>query len=130
LSDRPLVLEIPASSAYLSLARSAASAVCARLGYPIDRLDDVALAVSEASALLLKDAAPAARVRISLAPWHERTMIGVDADISVATTADRPPRPTTFGWTVLASLVNNVSAELEDGIVTMRLRSRQEAVAP
>lgn len=130
MSDRPIVLELPASSAYLSLARSAASAVCARLGYPIDRLDDVALAVSEASALLVKDAAPGARVRISLAPWQQRSMIGVDIDISVASTADRAPRPTTFGWTVLASLVNNVAAELDDGVVTLRLRSRQEAVAP
>lgn len=129
MSDRPIVLELPPSSAYLTLARSATSAVCARLGYPIDRLDDIALAVSEASALLLQDAAPAARLRISLAPWQQRSMIGVDVDISIATTAQRPPKPTTFGWTVLASLVNNVSAELEDGVVTLRLRSREEAVA-
>ena len=52
MSDRPIVLELPPSSAYLSLARSAASAVCARLGYPIDRLDDIALAVSEAGAMV------------------------------------------------------------------------------
>jgi serine/threonine-protein kinase RsbW len=130
LTDRPIVLEIPASSAYASLARSATTAVCARLGYPIDRLDDVVLAVSEAVSLLLKDAAPGARVRISLTPWRDRRLIGVDIDISVRSSLGRPPRPTSFSWTVLASLVNNVSADIDDGTVTLRLRSRQEAVAP
>jgi serine/threonine-protein kinase RsbW len=128
LNDRPIVLEIPASSAYLSLARSATTAVCARLGYPIDRLDDVVLAVSEGVGLLLKDAAAGSRVRISLTPWRDRQLIGVDIDISAQSASDRAPRPTTFSWTVLASLVNNVSAEIADSIVTLRLRSRQEAI--
>lgn len=128
MSERPVVLEIPASSAYLTLTRSAASAVCARLGYPIDRLDDVALAVSEATALLLPEASPGARMRISMSPWHKREMIGVDVDISVASAAERAPKPTSFGWTVLASLVNNVAADLEDGVIKVELRSRVEAV--
>ena len=115
MNDRPIVLEIPASSAYLSLARSATTAVCA---------------VSEGVGLLLKDAAAGSRVRISLTPWRDRQLIGVDIDISAQSASDRAPRPTTFSWTVLASLVNNVSAEIADSIVTLRLRSRQEAIAP
>ena len=126
--DRPIVLELPASSAYLTLARAATSAVCARLGYPVDRLDDLALAVSEAAALLIKDAAPGARMRISLTPWRERGLIGVDVDLSVRSSSGRPPRPTSFTWTVLGSLVNNVTADVVGDRVTLRLRSRQEAV--
>lgn len=130
MNDRSIVLEIPASSAYLSLARSATTAVCARLGYPIDRLDDVVLAVSEGASLLLQDAATGSRVRISLTPWRDRHLIGVDIDISVSSLSGRAPRPTTFSWTVLASLVNNVAADITGDVVTLRLHSRQEAIAP
>ncbi len=129
MNEQPIVLEIPASSAYVVLARSATSAVCARLGYPIDRLDDVALAVSEATSLLLKDAVPGARVRISLTPWRERSLIGVDIDLNVRSAHGRMPKPTSFTWTVLASLVNNVEAEVDGDVVMLRLRSREEAVA-
>lgn len=130
MTDRPIVLEIPASSAYLTIVRAATSAVCARQGYPVDRLDDMALAVSEAAGLLLKDAAAGSRVRISLTPWSDRGLIGVDADLSVRSSSGRPPRPTSFTWTVLASLVNNVTADIVDDTVTLRLRSRHEAVQP
>lgn len=128
MTDQPITLQIPASSAYLTLARTATSAVCARAGYPVDRLDDMALAVSEATALLLQDAAPGSKISIRLTPWAERDLIGVDADISTRSSSGRTPRPTSFTWTVLASLVNNVSAEMIADTVTLRLRSRHEAV--
>lgn len=130
MTERPITVQIPASSAYLTLARSATSAVCARLGYPVDRLDDLALAVSEAAGLLLKDAAPGSRITIRLTPWSQRGMIGVDVDLSTRSRSGQAPRPTTFAWTVLASLVNNVSADIAEDTVTLRLRSRQEAISP
>jgi len=128
VTQRPIVLELPASSAYLTLARAATSAVCARLGYTVDRIDDMSLAVSEAMALLLKDAAAGARIQISLTPWTAGGLIGVDADLSVRSSSGRPPRPTSFSWTVLASLVNNVAADIVADTVTLQLRSRHEAV--
>ena len=48
----------PASSAYLSLARAATAGICARLDFPLDRLDDLTLAVDEAASLLLLDSRP------------------------------------------------------------------------
>lgn len=128
MSDRPILVEIPASSAYLSLARAATSSVCARLNYPVDRLEDLTLAVSEAIALLLQDAAAGARIRVELTPWSSHDLVGVDIDVSTRSSSGRPPRPNSFTWTVLASLVNNVSSEIEDSTVTLRLRSRQEPV--
>lgn len=128
MTERPVVLQIPASSAYVALARAATMAVCARLGYPVDRLDDMAIAVSEATSLVLQDAMAGTRVTIALTPWRSRGLIGLDADLSFTSTSRRPPRPTSMTWTVLASLVNNVSSEIVDDTVTLHLRSRQEAV--
>lgn len=130
MTERPITLQIPASSAYLALVRAATSAVCARAGYPLDRLEDMKLAVSEAAGLLLQDAAAGAKITVRLTPWAERDLIGVDADVSTRSSSGRTPRPTSFTWTVLASLVNNVHADMTGETVTLRLRSRQEAVRP
>jgi serine/threonine-protein kinase RsbW len=126
LTQRPIVLEIPASSAYLTMVRAATSAVCARIGYQVDRLDDTALAASEAAALLLKDVVPGEPVTIAWTPVDEPGLIGVDIELRARCRSGRPPRPTSFTWTVLASLVNQVGADMDDGYVRLRLQSRQE----
>jgi serine/threonine-protein kinase RsbW len=126
LTQRPIVLEIPASSAYLTLVRAATTAVCARIGYQVDRLDDTSLAASEAVALLLKDVAPGEPITISWIPVADQGLVGVDIELLARGRSGRPPRPTSFTWTVLASLVNHVDADMEDGRVRLRLQSRQE----
>ena len=133
MAERPVVLEIPASSAYLVLVRTAASSVCARLDYPIDRLEDVALACGEAAGLLLKDIAPGARMTITFRPYRQAgrsgpALIGVAVEMSARTQSGRPPRPTSFAWTVLGSLMNHVEADADGDVVTLRLESREEAV--
>jgi serine/threonine-protein kinase RsbW len=130
-SQRPVTVEIPASSAYLVLARVATSSVCARLDYPVDRLEDVALAVSEAAALLLQDARPGARLRITLTPRTSAAGAGLDIAVSARTRSGRPPRPTSLTWTILGSLVERLSAELgADDEVTLRLQSRPVPAVP
>lgn len=130
-AERPVTVEIPASSAYLVLARVATTSVCARLDYPVDRLEDVALAVSEAVALLLSDARPGGRIRITLTPWHGPGEMGLDVEVSTRTMSGRAPRPTSLTWTVLGSLVHRVSAEVvDDGYVTLHLQSRETPVVP
>ena len=119
MADRPIVLEIPASSAYLALARSAAVAVCARADYPLDRMDDVALAVNEACALRLKDAAPGARIRVELSADGD----GVTAVVSARTRSGRTPRTTSFSWTVLDALVDDLSARVVADGVELRLQT-------
>ncbi len=126
MTQRPIVLEIPASSAYLTLVRAATNAVCARIGYRMDRLDDTSLAASEAAALLLKDAVPGEPITVSWTPVTDGNLIGVDIELRARCRSGRPPRPTSFTWTVLASLVNQVDAVMDDGSVLLRLRSRQE----
>ena len=54
--DPTVTLRVPANSAFVALIRAAVSAMCARLDFTIDRIEDVKLAVDEAAALLLSDA--------------------------------------------------------------------------
>ena len=54
--DPTVTLRVPANSAFVVLIRAAVSAMCARLDFTIDRIEDVKLAVDEAAALLLSDA--------------------------------------------------------------------------
>ncbi len=129
MSARPIVLQIPASSAYLVLVRAATTAVCARAGYPIDRLDDTAQAASEAAALLMRDAARGALLTVSLTPAKDGGLTGVDIDVSVRSSSGRTPRPTTFSWTIVAALVDHVSTRMNGENVELHLRSRQEVIA-
>ena len=68
--DPAVTLRMPANSAFVVLIRAAVSAMCARLDFTIDRIEDVKLAVDEAAALLLGDARRRHRPRC---PVHART---------------------------------------------------------
>lgn len=117
-------LQIPASSAYLSLARATTTGVCARLDFPIDRLEDLSLAVDEAISLLLLDAVPGTEL---VCAW-EPLAGGVRIDITSTSSSGRTPRTTTFAWTVLNALVNEASASIADGRVTVSLAADRDAV--
>lgn len=115
-------LHIPASSAYLSLARAATSAICARQDFPLDRLEDITLAVDEAISLLLLDAAPGSEL---LCRWHTEDDGDVEVSITSISTSGRTPRTTTFAWAVLSALVDRVDAVIEDGRVTLALAAQR-----
>lgn len=119
-------LQLPASSGYLVLARTAAAAVCARLDYPLDRLEDVKLAVDEACSLLLVDAVPGEDIFIELSPSPDGHLA---ISAATRTARGRVPKETSFAWTVLTALVEKVRATAVDGIVTIHLTAhRGEAV--
>lgn len=115
-----VTLEIPAASAYLVLGRTAVAAMCARLDYPIDRLEDVKLAVDEACTLLLADTGPDETIRISLTPGRGSHLM---IRFSARTMHGRAPRQTTFAWTVLTALVDEVSAYAREGEVQIVLHT-------
>lgn len=122
--DGVVRLHIPASSAYLSLARAATAGVCARLDFPLDRLEDLTLAVDEALALLLLDAVPGTGIDCA---W-EPTPDGVVVAITSTSSSGRTPRTTTFAWTVLAALVTSATAEITDGRVTLLMTADRTQV--
>ena len=50
-------LRLPADSAYVSVLRTTTAGLAARLDFPIDDIEDLRIAVGEASALVLPEAA-------------------------------------------------------------------------
>ncbi len=118
-------LSIPASSAYLSLARAATSGVCARLDFPLERLDDLSLAVDEAISLLLLDAAPGTEIVCRWQPQDD----GVSISVSSTSSSGRVPRTTTFAWAVLSALVDSVSADIGGDQVTITMAAQRAEAA-
>jgi serine/threonine-protein kinase RsbW len=125
VSDSTVRLQLPAASGYVVLARTAVAALCARLDFPLDHLEDARLAVDEACSLLLLDATPDATLDLLLTSHADGHL---DVTISTVTRQGRPPKRTSFAWTVLSALVEEVSADVQDGVVTIRLRAVSELV--
>lgn len=125
MSPDRVELRIPASSAYLSLARAATAGICARLDFPLDRLDDLTLAVDEATSLLLLDSRPGSELSCVWEPDGSSVRILLTSH----STSGRTPRTTSFSWTVLSALVDEASARIADGMVTLELRAQGSGVA-
>lgn len=120
MSSSTVRLEIPAASGYLVLARTAVAAMCARLDYPLDRLEDVKLAVDEACSLLLGDTDSAETLTLALQPGEDGSLKAI---VSATTRHGKAPKQSSFAWTVLSALVENVSASVEDGQVSIALQA-------
>lgn len=119
-------LELPAASGYLVLARTAVAAMCARLDYPLDRLEDVKLAVDEACSLLLSDTDTDQTLTLSLEPGEDGDLL---ATVSATTRHGKAPKQSSFAWTVLSALVEDVTAIAESGQVSIALAaSRGDSV--
>lgn len=120
--DDTVELRIPASGAYLSILRTATAGLAARLDFTLDEIDDLRIAVDEASALLLGDAAPGADLTCLYTLLPDMLSIRV----STITDGGRLPRQHTFAWTVLTALAGEVETETgSDGLVAIVLRKRR-----
>ena len=105
--DPAVTLRIPAEGAYVVLVRAAVSAMCARLDFTIDRIEDIKLAVAESVALLLSDAPAGAELDIVLTPDQPD---GLRVQMTGPTVHGRSVPRDTFTWTVLTALVDEVVA--------------------
>ena len=125
MSSDHVELRVPASGAYVSVLRTAAAGLAARLDFTIDDIEDLRIAVDEACAVLLPLADIDARLtaRFDLEPGR------IQVAVSVPSRATEPPNRSTFAWTVLTALAGEVDARVDDGRVTLTLRKKQ-AVNP
>lgn len=120
-----VTLTIPADTAYVAMARSVAAAMAARADLPLDQLEDARLAVDEALTQAIGDAAPGSEVACSFAVHST----GLVVEVSAASASGQPPSTGTFSWIVMKALVDEVSADVQDGRLTLRLSlSRSFAV--
>lgn len=117
-----LVISIPPDSSYVSVLRSAAAGLAAMLDWTLDELEDLRIAVDEATAMLLR-LRPSGPLRMECAqPEPGALRITVRA----ATDGDAVVRKGTFGWTVLTALADSVEATV-DGTTTSIVLCKQAA---
>jgi len=125
-TDDLVILTLPASSAYLSVLRTATAGLAARLDFTLDEIEDLRIAVDEACAMLLADAAPGTDLscRFELEPALIRV------SVTVRSKQGRVPARDTFAWTVLSALAGEVDATSDSSHnTTIRLVKRKSETA-
>ncbi|ONH29806.1 anti-sigma factor [Pseudofrankia asymbiotica] len=115
-------LAIPAAGAYLVVLRTATASLAARADFTLDDIEDLRIAVDEASALLLVSAIPGSALEclFTLSPGLMRVTVSVDS------LDGEPPSKDTFAWTVLSALAGEVGSSTGPGQrVTIELTKRR-----
>jgi serine/threonine-protein kinase RsbW len=105
-------LRLPADSAYASVLRTTTAGLAARLDFPIDDIEDLRIAVGEASAMVLPEARPDSDLtcRFYLRPGELTVRIGVEVDHVVDLDED------SFAWQVLTTLATDAATQTADGV--------------
>lgn len=121
-ADAPLrdvvSVRLPASAAYLAVLRTTTASLAARLDFTLDEIEDLRIAVDEASCLLLAGAAEGAE----LTSVFEMFPDSIQVSVSTMTDKGHPPERDSFAWTVLTALAGHVDAWTEpDGRQTISL---------
>jgi serine/threonine-protein kinase RsbW len=101
-----VAITLPASSAYLTVLRTATAGLAARLDFTIDEIEDLRIAVDEACAMLLVQALPGADITCEFQLEGEVMTVTV----SVLTIDGEEPSHDTFAWTVLTALAGDVTS--------------------
>jgi serine/threonine-protein kinase RsbW len=125
-TDGAVELTVPADPAYVSVLRTVTAALAARRDFTIEEIDDLRIAVDEASALLLPRATSTSQLSASFAGASDSLRITVT--ISAATPGPEDDiDPTAFAWMVLAALTDDVSTRLSDGTLSVTLSKTRAA---
>ncbi|MDZ5620860.1 anti-sigma factor [Nocardioides sp. HM23] len=104
-------LRLPADGAYAAVLRTLTAGLAARLDFTMDDIEDLRIAVSEATAMVLDQADSGADLvcKFRLEPGELR--------LEVAAAAESPAAPDydSFGWQVLTTLTSAASVEATRG---------------
>ena len=118
-------LRLPADGAYVSVLRTAASGLAARLDFTIDDIEDVRMAVSEACALAL----PEADDDSDLVAQFYLDPGSITASVTVTAAQPKPTDLDSWAWQVLTALTAEATSTVAQGrfTVSMTLRSAVDA---
>lgn len=113
-------LRLPADGAYASVLRTLTAGLAARLDFTMDDIEDLRIAVSEAAAMVLDEAAEGTMLdcRFRLTPG--------ELGISISAVAKAPAAPDyeSFGWQVLATLAAEAAIDATADSYAVRLTVR------
>jgi serine/threonine-protein kinase RsbW len=119
--DARVTMQVPADSAYIAVLRTTTAGLAARLDFTLDDIEDLRMAVNEACALLLRQAASNATLDCvyDMRP-HEMTFT-----VSAQTQGSELPSTRGLPWMVLNALAGTVDAQVgPDGRVSISLSRR------
>jgi serine/threonine-protein kinase RsbW len=106
-SPRDVVsVQLPATAAYLTVLRTTTASLAARLDFTLDEIEDLRIAVDEASCLLIADARPESELSCDF----ELGADSISVTVSAVTKERRSPARDSFAWTVLSALAGEVDA--------------------
>ncbi|HVH52558.1 MAG TPA: hypothetical protein VNA32_00340, partial [Actinomycetota bacterium] len=100
--DSDVVVTVPSQAAYVHVLRSVAASVAARIDLPVDDIDDLRMAIDEASSQLLMLGAVTLTLRLRSIDGGVEAVVSVDGSAP----AGWPP-PTlrdSLAWNVLSGL--------------------------
>jgi serine/threonine-protein kinase RsbW len=123
-----VTVEVPATPEFVQVLRHVAAGVAARVDMPIDLIEEVRLAVTEASSILL-DQAQASALRMRIGRDDDSLEVTLSSDAVVE------PWPTehalaSWPWLVVKGLTDELRAERgNDGEPTIGFRKQRERVA-
>jgi serine/threonine-protein kinase RsbW len=109
-------VEFPADTINMSIARTVAAAIAARADLTLDQVEDVRLAMDEATAHMIKIARPGSSVRCDL--WIEGRAL--HASVGCVVDSEPPPEPDPFAWTVLTALVESAALHVDGSTAELR----------
>ncbi|HEX5938622.1 MAG TPA: ATP-binding protein [Actinomycetota bacterium] len=123
-----VTVEVPATPEFVQVLRHVAAGLAARVDMPIDLIEEVRLAVTEASSILL-DQAEASALRMRIRRDDDSIEVTLSSDATVE------PWPTehalaSWPWLVVKGLTDELRAEPgNDGQATIGFRKQRERVA-
>jgi serine/threonine-protein kinase RsbW len=91
--------------------------IAARLDFTLDDIEDLRMAVGEASAMLLERARPGGQLISQYFLGDGRVSVRISVDAINPT----PPERTSFAWQVLTTTASEVSAEAAEDVLTISL---------
>ncbi len=111
-------LTVPADSAYVSVLRTVTATLAARRDFTLEEIDDLRIAVDEASALLLPHVSTGSQLTASFAGAADT----LTATVAIAgAVAGGEIDQTSFAWMVLAALADTVTTDASADTLTVTL---------
>jgi serine/threonine-protein kinase RsbW len=119
-------LTVPALTAYLGVVRTATAGLAARLGFTLDEIEDLRIAVDEACAMLLAlpGPRPAGEATLTCRFRVLDNALAVTVSAPVGERAVLPPEHS-FAWQVLTAHAADVTGKLDGARATVELVKRR-----
>ena len=123
LMDQSITISVPARTGFVHVLRAVTAGVAAGLDFPIDEIDDLRLAVDEASAHLMSGAARSGRITVRLTPNADRLEVLAWGDAEDGAWSPEEAKRA-MSWHVLSALADEAAMEHVDGAPAIRFSKR------